>query len=99
MFLLIGGVWVLASVATHALSNAMNDFAHPLIFHREVQQQRFVCVRSIAGSISILEFAFQNFGEVQFVYSGHYVFAGVELHSSGHRDELCVSLRDGRLLL
>jgi len=28
----IGCVWVIASVATHALSNAMNDFAHTLIF-------------------------------------------------------------------
>lgn len=31
-FLLIGCIWVLVSVATHALSNAMNDFAHTLIF-------------------------------------------------------------------
>ena len=30
--MIIGGVWVIASVATHALSNAMNDFAHTLIF-------------------------------------------------------------------
>ncbi|CAF2364880.1 unnamed protein product [Rotaria sp. Silwood2] len=32
LFLLIGCLWVIASVATHALSNAMNDFAHTLIF-------------------------------------------------------------------
>lgn len=30
--MIIGCVWVIASVATHALSNAMNDFAHTLIF-------------------------------------------------------------------
>lgn len=29
----IGGFWVVVSVATHALSNAMNGFAHTLIFH------------------------------------------------------------------
>ncbi|CAF0931945.1 unnamed protein product [Adineta ricciae] len=33
LFMLIGCVWVLISVATHALSNAMNDFAHTLFFH------------------------------------------------------------------
>ncbi|CAF0757967.1 unnamed protein product [Adineta steineri] len=33
LFMLLGSVWVLVSVATHALSNAMNDFAHTLIFH------------------------------------------------------------------
>ncbi|CAF1227909.1 unnamed protein product [Rotaria magnacalcarata] len=32
LFLLIGCIWVIVSVATHALSNAMNDFAHTLIF-------------------------------------------------------------------
>jgi hypothetical protein len=41
MFLLIGSIWVLASVATHALSNAMNDFAQPLIFDKNIQNQRF----------------------------------------------------------
>jgi hypothetical protein len=30
--MLIGCIWVVTSVATHALSNAMNDFAHTLIF-------------------------------------------------------------------
>jgi hypothetical protein len=28
----ISCIWVITSVATHALSNAMNDFAHTLIF-------------------------------------------------------------------
>jgi hypothetical protein len=28
--MLLGCIWVVASVATHALSNAMNDFAHTL---------------------------------------------------------------------
>ncbi|CAF3799349.1 unnamed protein product [Rotaria sordida] len=32
LFLLIGCIWVIISVATHALSNAMNDFAHTFIF-------------------------------------------------------------------
>ena len=30
--MLIGCIWVMACVATHALSNSMNDFAHTLIF-------------------------------------------------------------------
>ncbi|UJR23617.1 hypothetical protein I4U23_026603 [Adineta vaga] len=51
LFLLIGSIWVLASVATHALSNAMNDFAHPLIFNRQVQQQR----TSVKYSLFILD--------------------------------------------
>ena len=32
LFMFIGGIWVIISVGTHALSNAMNDFAHTLIF-------------------------------------------------------------------
>ncbi|CAF1577882.1 unnamed protein product [Adineta ricciae] len=40
IFLLIGSIWVIVSVATLALSNAMNDFAHPLIFNRQFQKQR-----------------------------------------------------------
>jgi hypothetical protein len=38
---LIGSIWVLASVTTHALSNAVNDFAHPLIFEKTNEAQRF----------------------------------------------------------
>ncbi|UJR25295.1 hypothetical protein I4U23_006647 [Adineta vaga] len=33
LFMFIGCAWVVVSVATHALSNAMNDFAHTFIFH------------------------------------------------------------------
>ncbi|CAF3176894.1 unnamed protein product [Rotaria socialis] len=51
IFLLIGIVWVLASVATHALSNAMNDFTHPLIF----DTQNNLKGKSVRYSLFILD--------------------------------------------
>ncbi|CAF1040012.1 unnamed protein product [Rotaria sp. Silwood1] len=51
IFLLIGTFWVLTSVATHALSNAMNDFAHPLIFDKKNQLKR----KSVRYSLFILD--------------------------------------------
>ncbi|CAF2416083.1 unnamed protein product [Rotaria sp. Silwood2] len=51
IFLLIGTIWVLTSVATHALSNAMNDFAHPLLFDKKNDLKR----KSVRYSLFVLD--------------------------------------------
>ncbi|CAF0822469.1 unnamed protein product [Rotaria sordida] len=51
IFLLIGSIWVLMSVGTHALSNAMNDFAHPLLFDKKNELKR----KSVRYTLFILD--------------------------------------------
>ncbi len=43
LFLLIGGIWVLVSVATHALAIVINDFKHPAIFNHRNEEIGFDC--------------------------------------------------------
>jgi len=42
-FLLIGCIWVLISVVTHALAILIHDFKHPAIFDQRDEEIRFDC--------------------------------------------------------